>query len=160
MRQRRSGIDIGAEDLLAIVGGALAGVALGFVLSENIGRVNTARIRRAADLLQRRSPARPGTRRATGMWTVEDAERLEARVLDALNQQVVLARRPIRVNVLGLGLVELTGRVSHAAEVALAGDVVASVEQVDTVLNHLLVEGVDQTTVPVPGPSAPRAARG
>lgn len=144
------------SDLLTLVGGALIGAALGFVVSEELGRVNSARIRRAA----RRLRGRNGVPHVTpGRWSAEDAERLEARVLDALNRHVVLARRTIRVAVLGLGLVELTGRVSHTAEVALAGDVVADVEGVQTVLNHLLVEGVDQTSVAVSGPTAPRAAR-
>ncbi len=144
------------SDVLTLIGGALIGAALGFVISEETGRVNSARIRRAAQRLKRKdgsAGARPGH------WTAEDAERLEAHVLDALNRHVVLARRAIRVAVLGLGLVELTGRVSHTAEVALAGDVVQEVDGVQTVLNHLLVEGVDQTSVAVPGPTAPRAAR-
>ena len=145
------------SDIFTIVGGALIGAALGFVLSEELGRVNSARIRRAAKRLRGKESAARAAR--PGRWTAEDAERLEARVLDALNRHVVLARRAIRVAVLGLGLVELTGRVSHTAEVALAGDVVAEVEGVDTVLNHLLVQGVDQTSVAVPGPTAPRAAR-
>ncbi len=143
------------SDILTLVGGALIGAALGFVASEELGRVNSARIRRAAQRLKRKD----GLAGRTGHWTAEDAERLEARVLDALNRHVVLARRAIRVAVLGLGLVELTGRVSHTAEVALAGDVVQEVEGVQTVLNHLLVEGVDATSVAVPGPTAPRAAR-
>ncbi len=147
--------ELSFSDILTVVGGALIGAALGYVISEELGRVNTARIRRAANRMRSRDAAtvRPGR------WTVEDAERLEARVLDALNRHVVLARRAIRVAVLGLGLVEVTGRVTHTAEVALAGDVVAEVDGVRTVLNHLLVEGVDQTSVAVSGPTAPRAAR-
>jgi len=152
--KRRDGI--GFSDIVAILGGVVLGAMAGFVLSEELGRVNSARIRRAAGRLGKGSPA---AARALERWTDDDAERLEARVLDALNAQVVLSRRAIRVTVLGLGLVELTGRVAHTAEVALAGDVVEQVEGVDTVLNHLLVEGVDQAAVAVPGPHAPRAAR-
>lgn len=142
-------------DIVAIAGSAILGAAVGFVISEELGRVNSRRLRRAYGQLRAPSGAADAA-----LWSAEDAERLEAAVLDALNRQVVLARRAIRVNVLGLGLVELTGRVAHTSEVALAGDVVQEVEGVDTVLNHLLVEGVDETTVSVPGPSAPRAARG
>jgi osmotically-inducible protein OsmY len=80
-------------------------------------------------------------------------------VLDALTRDVVLARRQLRVAVLGKGLVELSGRVAHLSEVGLAGDTVEEVAGVDTVLNHLLVTGVDGTVVAVPGPSVPRAAR-
>lgn len=155
MKHRGSRDGLGLPDIIAIAGSAILGAALGFVLSEELGRVNSGRIRRAYGQL--RTPA--GGADAV-LWSADDAERLEAAVLDALNRQVVLARRPIRVNVLGLGLVELTGRVAHISEVALAADVVQEVPGVDTVLNHLLIEGVDETTVAVPGPSAPRAARG
>jgi hypothetical protein len=155
VRRRRDEPGLTLADLVAITGSAILGAAVGFVLSEELGRVNSARLKRA---YRQRQPAAPGT--DPSHWSADDAERLEAAVLDALNRQVVLARRPIRVNVLGLGLVELTGRVAHTSEVALAGDVVDDVAGVDTVLNHLLVEGVDRTSVAVPGPSAPRAARG
>lgn len=117
-----------------------------------MGRVNAHRIKRAL--------ARWRDRPRRVVWSAEEAERLEAAVLDALRRDVVLARRPIRVSVLGEGLVELTGRVNHTAEVGLAGDIVEGVEGVDTVLNHLLVAGVDPSTVEVPGPKTPRAARG
>lgn len=155
MKQRDSEDGLGLSDIVAIAGSAILGAAVGFVISEELGRVNSRRIRRVYGQLRA-----PGAGADASLWSAEDAERLEAAVLDALNRQVVLARRAIRVDVLGLGLVELTGRVAHTSEVALAGDVVQEVEGVDTVLNHLLVEGVDETTVSVPGPSAPRAARG
>jgi hypothetical protein len=155
VKRRDADDGLGLSDIVAIAGSAILGAAVGFVISEELGRVNSRRIRRVYGQLRA-----PGAAPDATLWSAEDAERLEAAVLDALNRQVVLARRAIRVNVLGLGLVELTGRVAHTSEVALAGDVVQEVEGVDTVLNHLLVEGVDETTVSVPGPSAPRAARG
>ena len=55
---------------------------------------------------------------------------------------------------------ELTGTVLHTPEVGVASDIVQQVQGVQTVLNHLLVEGVDRTPVSVSGPSTPRAARG
>ncbi len=139
-----------AGDLFAAVGGAMLGLAVGFVAGASVGRVNKRRLERAVGRLRAGSPK---------VWTAEDAERLEARVLDALARDVVLARRAIRVQILGMGLVELTGRVLHASEVGLAGDIVQQVGGVTTVLNHLLVQGVD-ATVEVPGPKTPRAARG
>jgi hypothetical protein len=147
----RSGITL--ADVLAALAGALVGLAAGYTIGESVGRVNSRRIRRAM-AKWRGGPAN------SAVWTAEAAELLQARVLDSLARDVVLARRPIRVQVLGMGLVELTGRVLHAPEVGLAGDVVQSVPGVATVLNHLLVEGVDPTDVRVPGPSTPRAARG
>jgi len=142
-----------AGDLFVAVTGGALGVALGYVLGSSVGRVNSRRIMGAVRRWQDR---RPGP----AVWTDEEAERLEARVLDALSGDVVLARRPIRVAVLGMGLVELTGTVQRTAEVGLASDIVQATAGVDTVLNHLLVQGVDRTAVPVQGPDAPRAARG
>lgn len=143
---------ISPSDLLAAISGALAGAALGYFLGGSVGRLNSRRIRRAVD--RWRDRPRPQ------VWTAEAAEILEARVLDALARDVVLARRPIRVQVLGMGLIELTGRVQHSAEVGAAGDAVAQVPGVETVLNHLLVQGVDPSTAAVTGPNVPRAARG
>ena len=148
---RQPGFEI--AEVLAVASGVALGLALGFIAGESVGRVNSRRIARAVGLWRsRRKPSR--------VWTADEAERLEARVLDALRRDVVLARRPVRVAVLGQGLVELTGRVARLSEVGLAEDVVQEVNGVDTVLNHLLVTGLDGTVVPVPGPSAPRAARG
>ena len=130
-------------------------MALGFVAGESVGRVNARRIALAVSRW-RQGRARPATR----LWTENEAERLEARVLDALSADVILVRRPVRVRVLGLGLVELSGRVSHVAEAALAGDIAQEVDGVDTVLNQVLVTGVDETVVAVSGPNTPRAARG
>lgn len=142
----------GASDLVAVLAGAACGLLVGYVVAGTIGRVNSRRIGSAYRRWRDRPPR-------GALWTEDEAQRLEARVLDALGRDVVLARRPIRVAVLGQGLVELSGRVLHLSEVGLAGDIVQRVEGVDTVLNHLLVEGVDNSVVTVGGPNAPRAAR-
>ena len=155
MRRVRTEPAIEAADILAMIGGGALGLVLGFVAGESVGRVNSRRIAMAVARWRERR-----ARRGARVWTEDDAERLEARVLDALSRDVILARRPVRVRVLGLGLVELSGRVTHVSEVALAGDIVQEVDDVDTVLNHLLVTGVDETVVAVSGPSTPRAARG
>ncbi len=141
---------IEAADLLAGMAGVAIGLAIGFVAGGSVGRVNSRRVKSAVQ----RWRERRGTPK---VWTHEQAELLEARVLDALARDVVLARRAIRVGVLGMGLIEMTGTVMHTAEVGVAGDIVEQVEGVDTVLNHLVV-GVPAS--PTPGPKAPRAARG
>jgi hypothetical protein len=146
--------EFAASDLLAAVAGGVFGLGLGYVLGSSVGRVNSRRISRAVQRWQDRHG------QSHAVWTDDEAERLEARVLDALSNDVVLARRPIRVAVLGMGLVELTGTVHRSSEAGLAGDLVQHVPGVETVLNHLLVDGVDQPAVPVGGPDAPRAARG
>jgi hypothetical protein len=152
---RRSDRDRGfdAKDALAALAGGVVGLAVGFVAGSSLGRVNSRRIKSAVSRLR-------GRQAVPKVWNDEEAERLEARVLDALAQDVVLARRPIRVAVLGLGLVELTGTVRHSTEIGLAGDIVQGTVGVRTVLNHLLVGGAEHPSVTVPGPNAPRAARG
>jgi len=149
-RRRTTRDELDPRDFLAAAAGAVLGLAAGFVVAGSVGRLNAHRVKDAV----RRWRDRP----RGGIWTADAAERLEARVLDALARDVVLARRPIRVTVLGQGLVELTGRVASAAEVGLAGDIVQDVAGVTTVLNHVLVDGAD-AGVGVPGPRAPRAAR-
>lgn len=143
---------IDATDLLTAAAGAVIGLALGYVAGGSIGRVNSRRIKSAVQRWRQRR-ARPA------VWTHELAERLEARVLDALGRDVVLARRPIRVSVLGMGLVELTGTVHHTPEIGVASDIVENVAGVETVLNHLVVEPLRPVS-PASGPNAPRAARG
>jgi len=149
-RRRRVEGGLETADVLASVAGAMLGLAVGFVIAGSVGRVNAHRIKGAV--------RRWSGRTRPVVWSADEAERLEARVLDALSRDVVLARRPIRVAVLGQGLVELTGRVLHDSEVGLAGDIVQRTQGVNTVLNHLLIEGAD-AGVGVPGPRAPRAAR-
>lgn len=154
MSRARTDSAFRAGDLLTVAAGALLGLALGYLAGESVGRVNLRRIAAALERWRNRPRRRPGP------WTTEDTEWLEAGVLDALKRDVVLARRAVRVRALGEGIVELSGRVAHPSEVELAGDLVRALDGVDTVINHLLVTGVDDTVVRVPGPSAPRAARG
>ena len=154
--ENRSDVTIG--DLLLLAVGAGLGVVAGYFVAERVGRVNTRRVASAIDRWKERH--RPPARMGGAPWTADDAERLEHRVLDALRRDVVLGRRAVRVAVLEGGIVELTGRVAHASEVDLAGDVVRAVGGVRTVLNHLLVAGSDADVRPIPGPSRPLAARG
>ena len=141
-------------DLLVVAAGAGLGLVLGYFTAERVGRVNTKRVASAIERWKRRR-ARPPE-----LWTDEDAERLEARVLDALRRDAVLGRRAVRVRVFEGGIVELSGQVSHPSEVQLAGRVVEALAEVRTVLNHLLVTGADGPVPAVAGPSTPRAARG
>jgi len=143
---------IDATDLLAGAAGAAIGLAIGFIAGGSVGRVNSHRIKHAVQRWQQQT----GRKR---VWTHDLAERLEARVLDALARDVVLARRAIRVAVLGMGLVELTGTVLHVAEIGVASEIVEEVDGVDTVLNHLVVV-TGPAASPATGPNAPRAARG
>ncbi len=154
MPRREKRAELTIDDLLVVAAGAGLGLILGYFMAERVGRVNARRVGAA---LERWTAHRHSAR---APWTDDEAERLEARVLDALRRDAVLGRRAIRVGVLGRGIVELSGRVAHPNEVALAGDVVRGVAGARTVLNHLLVAGADEGVVSVPGPSTPRAARG
>ncbi len=128
MSRTSTGKRISVADLVAAAAGTVVGLAIGFVAAGRIGRINKERLRQAMGRLgERRGPGR--------RWTEQDAERLEASVLDGLSRDVVLARRRIRVTVLGIGLVELTGTVLHTAEIGLSSDVVEQVPGVKTVLN-------------------------
>lgn len=153
MRRREHQTWFDISTVVAAAAGTVLGIALGYVAGGAVGRVNARRIK---GVVQRLS----GDQKAPTRWTHEAAERLEAQVLDALSQDVVLARRPIRVSVLGMGLVELTGTVLHTSEIGLASDIVQAVPGVDTVLNHLVTGPTDRSVSPVGGPQTPRAARG
>ncbi len=73
-KQRR---EFTVGDLLAVAAGAGLGLVLGFFAAERVGRVNARRVTSALERWKSR-------RRSSGEpWTEEEAERLEARVLDA-----------------------------------------------------------------------------
>jgi len=147
--EHRSPITVG--DLFLLATGAGLGLVVGYFAAERVGRVNSRRVAGALERWRARRRDEP--------WSDDEAERLESRVLDALRRDAVLGRRAVRVRVLEGGILELSGRVSHASEVTLAGDVVRAVPGVRTVLNHLLVPGADGEGRVVSGPSTPLAAR-
>ncbi len=154
MSRRSSDAAFSLTDLLVVAAGAGLGLAIGYFAAERFGRVNARRVKTAL--------ARWRERHGGGdvRWSEEEAERLEARVLDALRRDAVLGRRAIRVAVYEGGIVELTGRVTHASEVDLAATVVRAVTGVRTVLNHLLVATPGAATPATVGPMTPKAARG
>ena len=155
MKRIRVETDRSTLDLLLVALGAAAGVALGYLVGVSIGRMTAHRVKRALKRRRRRRGAiRPGD------WTDDNAATLEARAVDALRGNPVLARRPIRVRVLAPGLVELAGRVESSAERQRAGQLVRRLADVTDVINRLLVAGVDTSAVAEPGPGSPRTARG
>ena len=155
MKRIRAETDRSTLDLLLVALGAAAGVAVGFLVGGSFGRMTAHRVKRALKRRRRRrGEIRPGD------WTDDNSETLEARAVDALRGNPVLARRPIRVRVLAPGLVELAGRVESSAERQRAGQLVRRLTDVTDVINRLLVAGVDTPAVAEPGPGSPRAARG
>jgi hypothetical protein len=142
-------------DLLLLTAGAALGVVVGYVASGTFGRFTAHRVKRG---LKRRRWKRGALR--PGDWTDDAADTLVARVLDALWEHPVLAQRPIRIRVLGPGLVELAGHVDSHAEVQRAEQLVRRLPGVKELITRLLVPGKDTPVAVVPGPSSPRAARG
>ena len=142
-------------DLLLLAAGAALGVIGGYLASGTFGRVTAHRVKRS---LKRRRWDRGVLR--PGDWSDDAADTLTARALDVLWEHPVLAQRPIRVRVLGPGLIELAGHVDSHAEVQRAGQLVRRLPGVQELINRLLVPGVDTPVAVVPGPSSPRAARG
>jgi hypothetical protein len=142
-------------DLLLLAAGATLGVVAGYVASGTFGRFTAHRVKRGLKRRRwRRGVLRPGD------WSDDAADTLTARVLDALWAHPVLALRPIRVRVLGPGLLELAGHVDSHAEGQRAGQLVRRLPGVKELINRLLVPGVDTPVAVVSGPSSPRAARG
>jgi len=155
VKRIRAGSDRSVFDLLVVTAGAALGLVVGYVVNESLGRVTAHRVKRALKRRRRRRGAlRPGD------WTDDHSDALESRAVDALRGNPVLARRPIRVQTLGPGLIELSGLVESPAEVQRAGQLVRRLSDVVTVINRLLVRGVDTPVGAVPGPNSPRAARG
>jgi hypothetical protein len=155
VKRIRAGSPSSLLDLLLLAAGAALGAAVGYVASGSFGRVTAHRVQRG---LKRRRWARGDLR--PGDWSDDDADTLTARVLDLLWAHPVLARRAIRVRVLGPGLVELAGHVESHAEGERAGQLVRRLPGVRELINRLLVPGVDTPVPVVSGPSSPRAARG
>jgi len=141
-------------DILLVAFGGVAGMVAGYLVGGAVGRVTAHRVKRALKRRRRRrGRLRPGD------WTEREAENLEARAVDALRGNPVLAQRPVRVRVLAPGLIELAGRVESAAELQRAGQLVRRLPGVTDLVNRLLVERQD-SAVGVPGPGSPRTARG
>lgn len=154
MHRDRSETGTSSLDLLVVAFGAALGLVAGYLVGGTVGRVTAHRVKRALKRRRRRrGRLRPGD------WTETEAKSLEARAVDALRGNPVLARRPVRVRVLAPGVVEIAGSVESPAELQRAGQLVRRLGGVTHVINRLLVKGVD-APVAVPGPSSPRAARG
>jgi len=155
VKRIRAETDRSTLDLLLVALGAAAGVTAGYLVGGSFGRMTAHRVKRALKRRRRRrGEIRPGD------WTDDNSETLEARAVDALRGNPVLARRPIRVRVLAPGLVELAGRVESSAERQRAGQLVRRLADVTELIDRLLVAGVDTSAVAEPGPGSPRAARG
>ena len=155
-----------------IVIGALAGFAVGMFVAQRFGGFNGIASRfRKAELRDTDTPNQFDFS-ADGMAEVEDeAEELEAaaladeddedfngmddtgddgtplieeRVLEAFNNDPILAERAIDIGAMGSGVIELAGWVDNDDEAEHAMTLARGVPGVDTVVNRLLVDEEEQ----------------
>ncbi len=156
-RYRREPQGISNSTLVAALTGALAGVALGVLLSHKLGGVKGIRkrlktaigkggfsldaIREFAD------EAFAGAQEFDYEWgdeveesaTAEDTEALEARVLAAFIADPVLKDRAVDIEATSESVVELAGWVGSKSERMRATAVARRVPGVETVVNELMV---------------------
>ncbi len=162
-RQARS------RTLLLVALGAIGGLALGVVLADRTGgvegltsRVRNARHRRRADIDDAES-VEPGSDPAEecapddvdnetadpvelfdALADPDDAE-IEARVLEVFRNDPTLRGRAIDIGAIGNGIVELTGWVYSADELAYALTLARGVPEVVDVMDSLAVRDTDGT---------------
>jgi hypothetical protein len=133
-----SGAEILWWTALGVGGGFLAAIAL----SEWVGEVNPARVRRAAGRLREHEPTRLTA--AASARAVEVALRAEPR----------LAGLSIEARPVSRGAVELRGWVPSRSIRTTAGRTALAVPGIESVINSLLVRGEDDR----PSPDQSRAA--
>jgi len=158
--------------LLAL--GAVTGVALGVALAERTGgldglksRVRALRRRRSDEtdpLTEMRLLEAPHDEDDQDLEHDADAdhapmdlsgpddEELESRVLEAFRNDPTLRGRAIDIGAIGDGIIELTGWVQSAAEVAHALTLARGVPDVAHVMDSLTIRTMDPSRV---GPTSP-----
>ncbi len=156
-RYRREPEGISNSTLAAALTGALAGVALGLLLSHKLGGVKGIRKRLRSALGNKRfdldsirefaDEAFAGAQEFDYEWgdeleesaTAEDTEALEARVLAAFIADPVLRDRAVDIEATSESVVELAGWVGSKSERMRATAVARRVAGVETVVNQLMV---------------------
>jgi hypothetical protein len=143
----------------SILLGAVAGFAVGMFVAQRVGGFGglTSRFRKRLD--EDRGESHYATH--SGHFETEDVEDeieeepeditaagaagddvplLEERVLEAFNNDPILAERAIDIGSLGSGIIELAGWVDNDSEAEHAMTVARGVPGVDTVVNRLLID--------------------
>jgi hypothetical protein len=137
----------------AVLIGALAGMAVGMLLSDRgmlAGMLSAARNKRVT----RDKTPEPSPRRAAppeGVRPIRserpprrpanDEAELEARVLETFRNDPILVDRPIDIGAIGTGIIELTGWVDAPTEIRHATTLTRGTIGVHTVVNRLIVRG-------------------
>ncbi|HEX7337031.1 MAG TPA: BON domain-containing protein [Gemmatimonadales bacterium] len=126
----------GVQIFLWTTFGVGTGLVAGFALSEWVGGVDQARVRRAARRLGHTAPARHTP--AASARAVETALGAEPRLAGCTLEVVPISRSSI----------ELRGWVGDRAARTLAARVARAVTGIDTVINSILVRGEDDRVFP------------
>ena len=149
--------------------GALAGFAVGMYVAQRVGGFSglTARIRRGVGEATGEGTGRPFEVPAEGFDEIEDdadegvtaasdadedfngmdddgAPLLEERVLEAFNNDPILAERAVDIGTIGQGIIELAGWVDTDDEAEHAMTLARGVPGVETVVNRLMVDDEEE----------------
>ncbi|HYW50591.1 MAG TPA: BON domain-containing protein [Gemmatimonadaceae bacterium] len=150
MRRRNRSQSAAGNRLGAVMMGALAGLAVGILLSDRGMLAGLRKTRRKSTTAKprREAPAadvRPIRSERAPRRPVDDEAELEARVLETFRNDPILVDRPIDIGAIGTGIIELTGWVDRAEEVRHATTLTRGTIGVHTVINRLLVRGASPT---------------
>lgn len=139
MRRRDSAGDL----ILYAFAGIAIGVVGGILLGEWVGDVNRDRVRRGLTRLRKAEPKAP---------PIDEPKLLRQVVTQALRAAPDVSMRGIKVHPIDAGVVELTGWTDDEAERERLAEVARGVRGVSSVINRVLVRGVDDAP---PGPDSP-----
>ena len=126
----------GGQIFLWTTFGVGTGLLAGFALSEWVGGVDQARVRRAAQRLGHTAPVRHTP--AASARAVETALGAESRLAGCTLEVVPITRASV----------ELRGWVGDRAARAIAARVARAVTGIETVINSILVRGEDDRVFP------------
>ena len=141
----------------SILLGAVAGFAVGMFVAQRVGGFGglTSKFRKRLDLDSTESryathsghfetedeiEEEPDDITAAAEVGDDDVPLLEERVLEAFNNDPILAERAIDIGALGTGIIELAGWVDNDAEAEHAMTIARGVPGVDTVVNRLMID--------------------
>lgn len=138
--------------VIAIVAGALAGLAVGVLVMQRTGGLSGMRSR----IARRRGNATPSTPHAheghdfdyaaaTDEFEGDEGDvELEERVLEAFRNDPILSERAIDIGSVGEGVIELAGWVEEEPEARHAVTIARGVPGVGTVINRIVIGDEEQ----------------
>ena len=135
----------------SVLFGAVAGFAVGMFVAQRVGGFGrlTSRFRnrdeeegdtRVEEHFDAEDEIEEEVEDVGAAGADDDVPLLEERVLEAFNNDPILAERAIDIGALGSGIIELAGWVDNDAEAEHAMTLTRGVPGVDTVVNRLMVD--------------------